>query len=79
MHKWQMMLCSASQCKPKTLETLSQGAGGGNQKCWEEEYKINVWQRRGPHLTHPWPPHVPVDKVIIVHRETGSAKGVFTK
>lgn len=79
MYKWQMGLCSASQCKPKTLETLSQGAAGGNQTCWEEEHKISAWQSRGPHLPHPWLPHVPVDKVNIVRGETGSAKDVFTK
>lgn len=65
-----------SQCKPKTLKTLSQADAGRKTllKC-----KSEVWQSNGPHLPQPWPSHMPGDKVNIVHGETGSAKDVFAK
>lgn len=75
-----MRLCLVSQCTGKTLRTLSQADAGVKQKLLggrPPKRESRAWQCTGPHLPRPRPSHTPVDKVNIVHGETGSAKDVF--
>lgn len=49
---------------------------------WEEECRTagsGFGRRTAQHLPQPGASHRPVDKVDIVHGETGSAKDVFAK